>query len=410
MSDTAAEAAILAKQALKDMALAQAAPTPDNFRRYYEGARAKLTGSAPPPTREREADASRSSLVGVLGIVETFLANLGDLYPDNPSLKEQVEILRDVLLAPEDLTRLSTARKALARMRAPQIHSHLSAAKMVARQMSDLFIEQMGLAGDATGALVDRLLDRQSAIEGAKSKKEIALAVVEMVAEARAARSALDETKLKMLHTRARAEEALSSIRDLESRLIKASEDAKRDYLTGLLNRRGLDEELTRVFTAEAASFRAPTLALLDIDNFKAINDTLGHEGGDRALKTLSAAIKEILAGKGSPARMGGEEFLLVFPDLSATEAKKAVQGLQRSLTTKYFMEAEGERLITFSAGVAQRLQGETPASTIARADEAMYTAKRRGKNRVEISPKNEPPSDDPDPGACLAPPPPETR
>lgn len=406
MSDTAAEAALLAKQALKDMALAQAAPTPENFQFHYELARSRLTGRAPPERQSPKPvaapapapSAEPEGLIGALAIIEAFLANLSDLYPDNPSLREQVEILRDVLASPGDPARVRAAKKTLERARAPQLRTSLSAAKALARDMSERFLNQMGDAEQATGRLADELEEQEALARKASSPEQVALALEAMGGKAREARVSLAQARREMIETRSRAEEALASVRHLEARLVKASEEAKRDYLTGLLNRRGLDEELARAF----AHALPPTLALLDIDNFKAINDASGHEGGDQALKALSQAIRDILDGQGSPARMGGEEFLIVFPELGALAAKSAVQGLQRALTTKLYMEAAGERLITFSAGVAQRVEGETPAETIARADEAMYAAKRLGKNRVEISPKNLPerPEADPPPTA----------
>lgn len=399
MSDTPAEAALLAKQALKDMALAQAAPTPENFQFHYELARSRLTGRAAPERpaprppaapAASEPPAEPEGLKGALAIIEAFLANLSDLYPDNPSLREQVDILRDVLASPADPARVRAAKKTLERARAPQLRTSLSAAKALARDMSERFLDQMGEAERSTGRLADELQAQEEAASQARSEAQMVQALSRMSQSAQEARRELARARAEMIETRSRAEAALASVRHLEATLVKASEEAKRDYLTGLLNRRGLDEELARAF----ADALAPTLALLDIDNFKAINDASGHEGGDQALKALSQAIRDILAGQGSPARMGGEEFLIVFPDLAAPQAKAAVQGLQRALTTKLYMEAAGSRLITFSAGVAQRLEGETPGEAIARADEAMYAAKRLGKNRVEISPKNRPPEE----------------
>lgn len=436
MSDTTAEAAIFAKQALKEMALTKAAPTPENFKLFYDAAKTShdalkktsihlnvssseitpVSTSTPVipvgPHKESlpkdplairavngaeglkkntktDLEISKTSLSGVLGIVEAFLTNLSDLYPDNPSLKEQVDIIRDALLAPEDVARLSTARKSLSRLRTPQIHSHLSAAKIIARQMADSFLSHMIEAEDTTENLVSLLRERNHSLINITDPEALSEFISHMISNAQAAQDLLGTVSHKMLSTREKAQEAELSIRDLESRLLKASEEAKHDYLTGLLNRRGLDEELHRIFSA-ADDSHPPTIALLDIDNFKSINDSLGHDAGDKALKMLSVSIQEILGPVGSPARMGGEEFLIVFPELSISQTQKTVQTLQRSLTTRLFMEAEGATLITFSAGIAQRLPGETAASTIERADEAMYIAKRKGKNRVEISPTHQ--------------------
>lgn len=386
-----ANAPFLARQALMAMALHKVPPTPENFKSYYDnigGAPAHPPSLAAPARAMADepvfsaAQAQARSLTGVLGIVEAFLGNLAGLFPDNPLLQEQLEIVRDALAAPEDFVKLGAARQTLGRLQTPDIHSHLSAAKIVAQQMADAFMDQMSVAGIKTAEMESVLLIRQNAIASAATHAQINQAVSDMLLDASKARASLGQAKEKMDQTRQKAEEAREAIRELESQLKKASEEAKRDYLTGLLNRRGLDEELELAY----AEHELVSVALLDLDNFKKLNDELGHEAGDAALKTLSACIRERLKGSGSSARMGGEEFLILFPNQPASEAKRAVEGLQRALTKTFYMAAEGQRLITFSAGVAQRKGQETPSQTIARADEAMYRAKNLGKNRVEIA------------------------
>lgn len=390
MNAHSSDAPFLARQALMAMALNKVPPTPENFKIYYEKSSGRSGEDASPmaapdcalAAASAKAESQARSLTGVLGIVEAFIANLAALLPENALLQEQLEIVRDALAAPEDFVKLGAARKTLSRLRAPDIHTHLSAAKIVAQQMADSFMDQMSVAGLETAEIESVLALRQEAIAQATTHTQINQAVAAMLLDASKARASLGSAKEKMDQTRQKAEEAHEAIRELEAQLKKASEEAKRDYLTGLLNRRGLDEEIERAY----AEHELVSLALLDLDNFKKLNDELGHEAGDAALKTLSACISEILAGSGCPARMGGEEFLIIFPSASAAQAKQSVEALQRALTKKFYLEAEGSRLITFSAGVAQRQGSETPSQTIARADEAMYRAKRLGKNRVEIS------------------------
>jgi len=124
---------------------------------------------------------------------------------------------------------------------------------------------------------------------------------------------------------------------------------------------------------------------LLDIDNFKSINDRLGHDAGDEALKHLVQVTREVMRPQDQLARHGGEEFVLVLPDTFLTDGVKAMERLQRELTTRYFLQNKERLLITFSAGVTQ-LEGDGDsdyADAIRRADQGMYLAKRSGKNRV---------------------------
>ena len=124
-------------------------------------------------------------------------------------------------------------------------------------------------------------------------------------------------------------------------------------------------------------------VALLDIDNFKRINDTHGHDVGDVALAHLAEVARSVMRPQDSLARYGGEEFVILLPDTPLDKGIEAMTRLQRELTTRIFMTGNEKVLITFSAGVAQLTPGETGASAIKRADQGMYLAKRAGKNRV---------------------------
>lgn len=126
-------------------------------------------------------------------------------------------------------------------------------------------------------------------------------------------------------------------------------------------------------------------MALLDIDNFKKLNDTLGHDAGDAALIHLATVIRETMRPQDTVARFGGEEFIIILPDTSVEDAQTAIVRLQRELTRRIFLHNNDRRLITFSAGVTHLQPGDTQGSVTKRADEAMYAAKQAGKNRVMI-------------------------
>ena len=152
---------------------------------------------------------------------------------------------------------------------------------------------------------------------------------------------------------------------------------------TGSLNRKGLDEAMEREI-ARARRLGSPLcLALLDVDNFKSLNDRLGHAAGDAALVHLAQVTREVMRPQDLLARYGGEEFVIVLPDTTAENGVAAMTRLQRELTTRFFLQGSEKVLITFSAGVAQLHDGEASADAVLRADQAMYLAKRSGKNRV---------------------------
>ena len=121
----------------------------------------------------------------------------------------------------------------------------------------------------------------------------------------------------------------------------------------------------------------------LDIDNFKRLNDTYGHNVGDTALQHLAKVIQTTVRPTDIVSRLGGEEFVILLPDTDLDQAVTTVKRLQRALTKQFFLANDERLLITFSAGVALLKNDETEATVIHRADQSMYLAKRTGKNRV---------------------------
>ena len=182
---------------------------------------------------------------------------------------------------------------------------------------------------------------------------------------------------------RERTELNRAQVVQLQQELDRASSQARHDPLTGSLNRKGLDEAMERELARASRTGNPLCLALLDIDNFKTINDRLGHTGGDAALVHLTEVTREVMRPQDLLARYGGEEFVLLLPDTTVANAVAAMTRLQRELTTRFFLQGQEKVLITFSAGVAQLGEGETGADAILRADKSMYLAKRSGKNRV---------------------------
>lgn len=182
---------------------------------------------------------------------------------------------------------------------------------------------------------------------------------------------------------RAKAKKAEQEMSQLHVELDRASAQARHDALTGALNRRGLDDALSREVANAVRKRAALCVALLDLDNFKKLNDQLGHEGGDAALVHLAEVARQTIRPQDSLARYGGEEFVIVLPDTTLDAGIAVLKRLQRELTTRYFLRGNDRVLITFSAGVAQLSEGEDTADALKRADVAMYSAKRTGKNRV---------------------------
>jgi diguanylate cyclase len=177
--------------------------------------------------------------------------------------------------------------------------------------------------------------------------------------------------------------DAQKRIQALEAKLEEMSELAREDALTRSLNRRGMMEALGHEMQ-RARRYHTPLcVSLLDIDNFKQLNDTLGHQAGDNALVHLVRVIRITLRQMDVIARFGGEEFMLLLPNTTLPDALQAVTRIQRELTRSIFMHEHQKVLVTFSAGAALVGVDEGHDQLIQRVDAALYQAKREGKNRV---------------------------
>lgn len=173
-------------------------------------------------------------------------------------------------------------------------------------------------------------------------------------------------------------------IAELEEALAAAHNVASTDPLTGVLNRRGLEDAFQREMAKarrNGASTAGMALVLIDMDDFKRLNDVHGHQVGDRALVHLVSVLRAAMRPSDVLARFGGEEFVLLLPDSALTAAVAAVERFQRELAAQT-MAGHSIRL-TFSAGVVQCEADGSLGDSIRRADSATYAAKRAGKNCV---------------------------
>lgn len=188
-----------------------------------------------------------------------------------------------------------------------------------------------------------------------------------------------------------RYEELAARVYSLLNRTKNFEQMAFRDALTGVYNRRYFDHhielELQRV-----ARYPAPlTIAFIDIDRFKSINDTYGHAIGDIVLQGLAYLVQQRLRSTDVLARYGGEEFVVLLPNTTGKQAVKLLTGILQQARTQPVAQHEGQSYsITFSAGVAEWTTGWSVAQWVRTADEAMYEAKAKGRNRVLLAGQKE--------------------
>ena len=173
---------------------------------------------------------------------------------------------------------------------------------------------------------------------------------------------------------------AEENLRDTNEKL---REMAATDTLTGLANRRNMTNKLT-MLTYNYERTNAPfAVAIADIDFFKKINDTYGHEAGDYVLSSIAGIFKETMLGKGSVARWGGEEFLFVFENASGAQAKTILDGMRTQIEKTVFHHKDDDIHITLTIGVEDYSQITGIEATISKADTKLYQGKTSGRNQV---------------------------
>jgi diguanylate cyclase len=321
----------------------------------------------------------------LLKLLHLVFENIAELSLDEQWLHGQMEALMSAATPPLTLRRLDDVERRLkdvifkqkdAKERAQQAQNEM-------REMLAMFIDRLSEMAKSTGTFHEKLEENARQIEQAKSLAEIAPVLKEVVSATRtmAAQSKTSSEQLQSM--RDKADQTDAELVKLHQELDRVSTQARHDPLTGALNRKGLDEAVEREMSSVRRKETPLCVSLLDIDNFKKLNDTLGHATGDIALAHLATVARECMRPQDTLARYGGEEFVLLLPDTVLEKGIEAMTRLQRELTKKFFLAGTEKILITFSAGVAQLAADESGADAIKRADKAMYLAKRAGKNRV---------------------------
>ena len=321
----------------------------------------------------------------VHGLCQELAGGLAELAEDDSWVQGQVASLRERLEGPPSARAVQAATQLLAHTRTRQhaLRGERDLARQTLKQLIQRMLNELGELDQHTGRFSDGMLRYADTIERADSLESLAGVVREMVDESRAVHGLVSETRARLSDEHRRASELEGKVRELETELRRLSDEVGTDALTQVANRRGL----MQAFEVERARIEREgtplAVGLLDIDNFKRLNDTLGHAAGDVALVTLAQRVRDSLRPVDVVARFGGEEFVVLLPGTPADEAAQVLTRLQRQLTASLFMHDGKEVFVTFSAGVTLYRPGERVEEALERADEALYEAKRTGKNRT---------------------------
>ncbi len=305
-----------------------------------------------------------------------MIDNTAELLPDDRWVSGQIALLKSVVAQPLSPRAVSDAERHLKEVIYKQgvLRGGLREAQAALKRMLADFIARLGELSVSTGRYHHRLAGYGERLRKAEGIGQLNAVLDDLMRDTRG-------MELDAAESTARAAE--ERIRELEAQLVQVSGLVREDPLTKALNRRGLEDAYEREAARADRQTKPMCVALLDIDNFKHLNDVHGHQAGDEALVHLARVVKRTMRPGDILARYGGEEFLLLLPETRAEEAVEVMTRLQRNLTRTFFLHDNERVLITFSAGVAQREAGEGHTDAIARADKALYRAKQAGKNRV---------------------------
>lgn len=325
---------------------------------------------------------------GLVRLLRLLVENVGEMVEGEEWVHGQVITLQEIIANPISRNVIADAERSLRDTIIKQglLKQSLTDAKFTLKSLMTTFIDRLSEITESTGDYHQKIEGYSKKIGKSNNLTELSHLLDDIMQDTRIIQASALRSHEELLGSRKQVQEAESKIKKLEQELAQISELVHEDQLTGALSRRGLDEAFEREASRADRSQSPLCVVLLDIDDFKQLNDSLGHQAGDQALIHLSGIIQDALRPGDSVTRYGGEEFVLLLPGVELKEAVETIERLQRELTKKYFLHDNERVLVTFSAGVALRTLEESQQDVLGRADKAMYQAKKAGKNRVAAS------------------------
>jgi len=321
----------------------------------------------------------------LLGMLDMVVNNVGELVADDRWMHGQIERLRGLLAGPLEVKTIREAERGFREIVFKQgtMKHSLDLAKAALKDMLAAFIERLGAVASHTDDYQNRIGRHTERIRQAEDISQLGQIVDQVMSDTRGMQADMLRTRDELQGSRQKAQAYEQQIVTLQHELDAVSALVREDPLTRVLNRRGFEEALAVEVARCERGGGSLCLAVLDVDDFKKLNDTLGHTVGDDALVHLSGIVRATLRPSDVVARYGGEEFVILLPGVGLEEATTIMVRVQRELTRKFFLHDNKKVLITFSAGITQRRDGETEQAVVGRADKALYQAKNTGKNRV---------------------------
>lgn len=321
----------------------------------------------------------------LLHLLRLVIDNINELVLDDQWLQGQIAIVLDLVNQPLNLRRIDDVERRMKDVIYKQstLKKSLLDARDQIKQMLATFVDRLADFAESTSDYHDKIEQCAAKISKATDIADLSEVLQDVMRETRVIQLNAQRSRDELNQMRTKVSAAEREVLRLQDELASASQMVRHDPLTGALNRKGMDEALETEVARAKRHHSQLCLALLDIDNFKKLNDSLGHAAGDAALVHLAKVVQQAIRPEDTLARYGGEEFVVILPGTPLENAVNAMVRVQRELTRRFFLHNNDKILITFSCGVAELGEDESASAAIQRADGAMYLAKRAGKNRV---------------------------
>ena len=355
--------------------------------RRADGSHHAAPRSLPPPNDVPERIVS----FRLAGLLALLLKNINELTPESALLGNQIEQIGRVLTAPLTEKKLDEAERCIRALvvRQGAIKHSMDETKRAIRELAQSLIERLSSIMTATDSYAMKIVDMAERIAETDDLGKLSSLTQILVADTHAmsANIASERTLLAEAQERTRALQERTVV--LENELREASALVRTDPLTRAMNRRGFNDAYRSALAGLNAD-ATPCVALLDVDNFKRINEEHGHSVGDEVLCQLVEVLHRCALPVNTVARYGGEEFALMFPAMSTRDAEHAIIEMQRALIDHLSGDAVHLPTVTFSAGVAHVEAHESLSDVMTRADRALRQAKLAGKNCIVVAATHE--------------------
>lgn len=344
-----------------------------------------VAAPAGPNPELHDAERRSGELVRLVHTLCDVLASLSD---DESWVSGQIQAVRRLVQGDIDRAALADLRVLLGDTARRQKSVREQRQRTVDHLKKSL-VEMAGVIAGlnrSTDSFADRMAEHAAGIEGAPSLEALGDLVKGLLDDTRTMQVSVEESRQGIERSSEAAADLEKELARLEEQLATVSAEMLTDHLTRTMNRRGLDESFLSCHAEALAQGSSLSVALIDVDDFKRLNDALGHQAGDEALRHVADLLKAKLRPSDVVARYGGEEFVMVLPGAEREAAVKTIERLQRALTEHVFVHGANRTFITFSGGVTEVGVDDTLQSALKRADHAMYVAKRAGKNCVRTA------------------------